>query len=113
MCTVTFIPLSDRVFITHNRDEQKSRTKALPPANYIINDQTVLFPKDSQGGGSWIGINKRGHSAVLLNGAFDKHIQAPSYRKSRGLILLDILASHDLLQTFQTIDLENIEPFTL
>ena len=113
MCTVTFIPLPDRIFITHNRDEKKVRSRALPPASFQVNGYTLLFPKDGQAGGSWIGVNENGHSAVLLNGAFEKHDPAPPYHKSRGLVFLDILASPDLLLAFQNIRLENIEPFTI
>jgi uncharacterized protein with NRDE domain len=113
MCTVTFIPLPDRVFITHNRDEKKARTRALPPATSRVNGYTLLFPKDGQAGGTWIGVNENGNTAVLLNGAFVKHVPAPPYRKSRGLVFLDILASADMLQAWQQIPLENIEPFTI
>src|ERR1700710_3142568 len=97
MCTVTFIPQGNRVFIAHNRDEKRSRGKALSPREYNINGHTLLFPRDSAAGGSWIAINKNGSAAVLLNGAFSKHAPPPFYRKSRGIVFLDVMASGDLL----------------
>ena len=35
------------------------------------------------------------------------------YRKSRGLIALDLIASKDILKTWQITDLTDIEPFTI
>lgn len=113
MCTVTFIPLTGHVFITHNRDEKQTRSKAITPKEYIINNNTLVFPRDSDAGGSWIAINKNGNAAVLLNGAFVKHVHEPPYRRSRGLSFLDIMCSSDLYLSFHKTDLSGIEPFTV
>ena len=83
MCTVTFIPVKKSVFITHNRDEQNLRTKALAPEHSLVHGTALLFPRDGKAGGSWAGMNEFGHAAVLLNGAFEKHLPKPPYRKSR------------------------------
>ncbi|MGL1516781.1 NRDE family protein, partial [Vibrio parahaemolyticus] len=48
------------------------------------------FPKDPDGGGTWIALKENGDVAILLNGAFENHIPAYPYRRSRGLIFLDI-----------------------
>lgn len=113
MCTVIFIPVKDNVYITHNRDEQKLRSRALPPAIYKVNGHRLLFPKDRKGGGTWIALNANGNAAVLLNGGFVKHDPLPSYRKSRGLVVLDIIAADDMVNLWKTYDLIHIEPFTL
>ena len=113
MCTVTFIPMNNKIFITHNRDEKSSRSKAIPPKQYTLNGYTLLFPRDSTAGGSWIASNKNGGAAVLLNGAFEKHQHQPPYRKSRGLAFLDIIAANDLYLSYQQTDLTGIEPFTV
>ena len=113
MCTVTFIPVNKSVFITHNRDEKNLRSKAIPPEFYQVNGSRLLFPKDGEAGGSWVGMNEHGHAAVLLNGAYENHIPTPPYRKSRGLILLDLLSSGDLAGSFKTLHLDKIEPFTV
>lgn len=114
MCTVTFIPATDgKIFITHNRDEKCVRAKAVPPQHYRINENDLLFPKDSQAGGSWIAVNEFGSACVLLNGGFVKHIPSPPYRKSRGLIFLELAASADIYNAYNQIDLNNIEPFTV
>src|SRR5688500_11806628 len=113
MCTVTFIPVNKTVFITHSRDEYNNRSKALAPEKSTIHGTDMIFPKDGKAGGSWAGLNEFGHAAVLLNGAFEKHHPSPPYRKSRGLIFLELLSSRDLLLSFQSMDFHKIEPFTI
>lgn len=71
------------------------------------------MPKDGQAGGTWMAIHNNGNAMVLLNGAYKKHRHSPPYRKSRGLIFLDIFDGHSPKAIFNTIDLSNIEPFTL
>ena len=74
MCTVTFIPTGDKYFITSNRDEKNTRKFAIPPSAYEFESGKIFFPKDGDRGGSWIAIHENGNAAVLLNGAFEKHI---------------------------------------
>ncbi|MCX2744593.1 NRDE family protein [Mangrovivirga sp. M17] len=113
MCTVSFVKASEGVEITSNRDETTLRSNAMAPATYIYKKKELIFPKDPQGGGSWIGGNKQGRMACLLNGAFDYHHHRPPYRHSRGLVLLDALATEDKDDFINNYDLNNIEPFTL
>lgn len=113
MCIVSFIPLRNKVLITHNRDEKSSRTKAAVPKEYIVHGHTLLFPRDGDSGGTWVACNKKGDAAVLLNGAFEKHTQQPPYRKSRGLVFLDIFAAGDSYLSYCNLDLTGIEPFTI
>lgn len=113
MCTVSFIPAGDRVFITSNRDEKIVRNKAIPPKQYISHNVKLLFPKDGEAGGTWIALRQNGNAVVLLNGGFQKHIPEPSYKKSRGLILIEIITAAEHLNHFKLMSLEQIEPFTL
>ena len=46
---------------------------------------------------------------MLLNGAATPHRRQPSYRQSRGLVLLDILDSSDPAQRFRELPLPGIE----
>jgi Transport and Golgi organisation 2 len=113
MCTVSFIPVNNTFFLTSNRDEKIIRKAAFAPAVHCVNDTNLLFPKDAAAGGSWICLNENGNAAVLLNGAFKKHISQPPYRLSRGIIFLDIIATANPVQTFLKINLLSIEPFTI
>ncbi|MGZ5254263.1 MAG: NRDE family protein [Flavitalea sp.] len=112
MCTVSFIPQGDRIYITSNRDEKSSRKAALVPEFYNMNTGRIAFPKDGHAGGTWIAIHENGNALVFLNGAEKKHEKKQSYRKSRGVILLELIDSEDPITIFRSIDLHNIEPFT-
>ena len=112
MCTVSFIPLADAVHITSNRDEKSTRLPAYPPATYHAGTGLTAFPRDADAGGSWIAMHERARAVVLLNGAFMSHQPSPPYRRSRGLILLDLIAEDDPAGHFSEFDLVGIEPFT-
>lgn len=113
MCTVTFIPTGNRVFFTSSRDEQAERPLALLPQMYEVNGRRILFPKDARAGGSWAAVNENGAAAILLNGAIKAHQPEPPYRKSRGLILLDLIAASSPADAFEEADFRGIEPFTV
>lgn len=112
MCTVTFVPIKNGICITSNRDEKVSRKKAISPQKTTINNKEITYPKDPQAGGTWFAHDNE-NVIVLLNGAQEKHISKGSYRKSRGLIVLDLISTDDVLSTWKLINLLNIEPFTL
>jgi uncharacterized protein with NRDE domain len=114
MCTVTFLPLDGKHFIlTSNRDEQRTRKKALPPQYHQVHGQQVCFPRDGQAHGTWIATSPQGFTLVLLNGAFESHIPHPPYRLSRGLMLLDFFRYNNPHAFASQYDFTGIEPFTL
>jgi hypothetical protein len=113
MCTVSFIPTRDQFFITSNRDEKISRKTAFAPTLKVHNGYPLIYPQDADAGGSWMVLKETGDAAVLLNGAFISHRPEPPYRKSRGIILLDIMATDRPSVSFTKINLQDIEPFTI
>lgn len=113
MCTVTYIPTGNGVLLASNRDERTDRAPAFPPAVYVAGNQRLIYPRDAQAGGTWIALKERHSAAVLLNGAFENHIRKPGYRRSRGLIMLDIFGAQGPSTYFRDLSLEDIEPFTL
>jgi uncharacterized protein with NRDE domain len=113
MCTVSFVASNDKIIITSNRDEQIIRPNAVSPKRYSNNGCNLIYPKDVKAGGTWFVVSESGNILVLLNGANIKHIVQPPYRKSRGLIVLDIISSSSPKDFWNEIDLDNIEPFTL
>lgn len=112
MCTVTYIPTKEGCIITSNRDEKITRDRALPPNEYQIEGKKITFPKDPKAGGTWIAHNET-KIVVLLNGAEEKHLPKPFYRKSRGLVVLELISAENSLQYWQSIGLTDIEPFTI
>lgn len=113
MCTVSFINNKKEIIITSNRDEKVVRPSAIPPKNYIKNGKNIIFPKDEKAGGTWFAVDAEGTILVLLNGGFKKHEVKLPYRKSRGLIVVEIISSDSPKDFWNKIDLNNIEPFTL
>ena len=113
MCTVSYLPIHNGAIITSNRDEKIGRSLALPPQWYVINGEKVLFPKDPDAEGTWIAMKPSGQMAVLLNGGWQKHQPVYPYRKSRGLVFLDIVSANDMFGGFRQADLHLIEPFTI
>ncbi|REG98133.1 NRDE family protein [Flavobacterium aquicola] len=113
MCTVSFVCSNDKVIITSNRDEKIIRPGAVPPKNYTVNGKNIIYPKDSKAGGTWYVVDEKGTVLVLLNGADKKHLVKLPYRKSRGLIVIEMIGSASPKDFWNGINLENIEPFTL
>ncbi|TRX22874.1 NRDE family protein [Flavobacterium franklandianum] len=113
MCTVSFVASNGKTIITSNRDEKVIRPSAIEPKNYLINNKNIIFPKDSKAGGTWFAVDESGTVLVLLNGANEKHHHRPPYRKSRGLIVLDMISSLSPIVFWKEIDLADIEPFTI
>jgi hypothetical protein len=113
MCTVSFFRSNNKIIITSNRDENINRPDAIPNQKEKIGDLAYFFPKDPQANGTWFIINNLGNAFVLLNGGEIKHVYNPPYSKSRGLILKELSTSQNIIFHWNSIDLFNIEPFTI
>lgn len=112
MCTVTFIPYNNRDFIlTSNRDEAPERETKLPKI-YTKRGVELLYPKDVLAGGTWIGASSLYRLVNLMNGGFKPHQRKPHYRKSRGLIVKDLLIASTVEDYLDSEDFTEIEPFT-
>ena len=114
MCTVTYLPLNHQSWLlTSNRDESPLRPALIPAVYEAGQDNRLLYPMDPLAGGTWIAVSGKARAGCVLNGAFERHDRKPPYRKSRGLILLDLFAHNDVDVFFRDYDLDNIEPFTM
>jgi uncharacterized protein with NRDE domain len=113
MCTVVFIPQKNKIIFASLRDESPVRPTAISPLVYTLDSVTILAPKDTLAGGTWLGINDQDNVIILLNGGFIKHKHTEPYKRSRGLIVNELLNSGSPLAEWGLLDLENIEPFTL
>lgn len=112
MCTVTYIPTANGAFLTSNRDECTDRAPAEPPVTRYAGD-ALTYPRDAQAGGTWITLKGWHDAAVLLNGGFMNHERKAAYRRSRGLVMLEIAEAPVPAEYFETMSLEGIEPFTI
>jgi uncharacterized protein with NRDE domain len=113
MCTVVYIPQIYGCYFASLRDESPVRVKAITPQIITNKEVSFIAPIDPEGNGTWIGTNEIGNVIVLLNGGFESHKQEKPYRKSRGLIVTELLATEMPVVEWSLMDLEGIEPFTL
>lgn len=113
MCTVVFIPKGDRYFFASLRDESPLRPKAVVPDIYKEGSAVILSPIDAMAGGTWLGVTESGSVIILLNGGFEKHERKANYRKSRGLIVAELLASNQPIVNWNLMDMHDVEPYTL
>lgn len=113
MCTVTYIPNKEGYLLTSNRDEKLDREPATQPIYKRVGEYLLLFPKDPLAGGTWIAQSDSGTTACLLNGAIEKHLSRPPYRKSRGIVVLDLFRYDSLAHFSREYNFNGIEPFTL
>ena len=68
MCTVSWTLSADGYHLFCNRDEKRSRARAVPPCIHTELKLQMVWPRDPEGGGTWIAVNSRGISLALLNG---------------------------------------------
>lgn len=113
MCTVSFYHDSAKTIMTSNRDEHINRPLALAPTKINTDAGVLVYPQDPLGKGTWFCIKNNGSIVVLLNGADKKHKHAPPYKKSRGLVVLDLIMADDASRYWNEADFEGIEPFTI
>jgi hypothetical protein len=112
MCTVTYIPSPCGYTLTQNRDEKHHRSPKEMSYGKAGNF-SIQYPQDKGAKGTWIFHRNDGLSVCLLNGAFANHTKLSAYKKSRGKIMLDLAKVPDFLSWYTSVDLKDIEPFTL
>jgi uncharacterized protein with NRDE domain len=113
MCTVVYIPNNGNNYFASLRDESPLRSKASMPQITRANEIQFIAPIDSFANGTWIGVNDINNVIILLNGGNENHSRNKTYRKSRGLIVLELLSSELPVVDWNLMDLKDIEPFTL
>jgi hypothetical protein len=117
MCTLVWG--SDRAgwWLCFNRDEQRSRARAEPPAIRKIDGAKVLAPLDPDGGGTWVAVNEHGLALVLLNRYGDASlVPRTGAQRSRGLLVLDLSAARSVREVekgLEKTDFTPYEPFHL
>lgn len=107
MCTVSFLPLplpSGGYLLATNRDESPVRGEALPPAWILAGGRRVLAPVDPDAGGSWVALDEDGRALCVLNGDRPAAAPPPVEPRSRGLLLLDLMADPRPASVWRALD---------
>lgn len=94
MCTVTVLRGPERVLVTMNRDERRTRAAEMAPRQAGGGGRPAwVGPADSEKGGTWFGASDRGITACLLNAysAGDLELLGRDDLPSRGAIIPGLL----------------------
>ncbi len=117
MCTVAVVACSGAGYIVaHNRDERRTRSRGIPPSEAGDPDARILCPRDPDGGGTWVVVNRAGLTLCLLNARDPAPERLPASPVSRGTIPLELTAASSLKQIRRLVaamDLTRYRPFHL
>lgn len=110
MCTVSWVHQTDGYHLLCNRDEKRTRGRALPPRIMKREGVHYIAPLDTDAGGTWLAVNERGVSFCLLNGGLG------GSGRSRGLIIPELAAATSVYECalrVKQLDLVPHAPFSL
>jgi hypothetical protein len=110
MCTLTFLPNEHGYVVGMNRDEQITRTHALPPAIF----GSAIYPHEPSTGGTWLAVNTNGLTLAILNKNQDGPL--PAKTRSRGEIIPALINSASLADVHRRLvefGFKGIWPFRL
>ncbi|MFN3464837.1 MAG: NRDE family protein [Terricaulis sp.] len=110
MCTLTILRENSRLLVTMNRDDIATREEA-PPHVWPNTDPDFVAPRDELAGGTWIGVNRHGVIACLLN----RYDAAPKGQLSRGDIVIEAMGGASIersLSAVTSLDLGAYSPFS-
>lgn len=93
MCTATWIRTEEGYEVFFNRDELRTRRPALPPRANERAGVAFLAPVDGDAGGTWLGVNELGVTVGIANGGRSERDERAAPFRSRGLLVMDLLAS--------------------
>lgn len=114
MCTISWLVSADGYEIFFNRDEQKTRAKALIPQQMDGPSCSALMPLDPQGNGTWFAVNDQGMSLALLNfyqGRMPKGRLISRGQIVRNGVMLD--SPKDVYRYISSLTLSKYAPFSL
>lgn len=116
MCTLTWLRSNSGYQVFFNRDELKTRQRAIPPCLHKASDINYIAPIDRDAGGTWISANQQGLTFCLLNNYQACHDLPDRNWISRGLLVRDLahLPSTDaVISALDSISMLSYRPFDL
>lgn len=115
MCTASWFATDAGYELFFNRDERRSRLRAVPPTADVREGLRVLAPTDADAGGTWLAVHEGGLGVALLN-AWHVTVEDRAAFRSRGLLVRDLASSATpevLAARLQAEDLARYRGFTL
>ncbi|MBC2605702.1 NRDE family protein [Pelagicoccus albus] len=114
MCTASWNIDKEGLRLFFNRDEQRTRSAAVPPRFFESEGVRYVAPIDPDGGGTWISVNEFGQVAYLLNN-YSKTTEGERF-KSRGELPIKLAACSqrsEALGIICSLKLTDYRPFFL
>ena len=108
MCTATWLRTEGRYEVFFNRDELHTRRPARPPTIMVRDGVRIVAPIDGDAGGTWLGANEHGVTIGVANGAATS---GGGPFRSRGLLVLDLLAGRDLADVERRFEAQSATPY--
>lgn len=115
MCTLSWLDSESGLEIFFNRDERDTRGPELPPRIEFSQGTRFISPRDSDQGGTWVGVNEHGLVGGLLNGYRSGDLELIDAR-SRGSLVVDAMAyadSESAVNALRVSDLSRFRSFVL
>ncbi|MFP4508518.1 MAG: NRDE family protein [Spirochaetaceae bacterium] len=118
MCTLTWTTGSGSggYELLFNRDELRTRRRALAPETALTDGVRYAAPTDRDRGGTWLGVNEYGVTHCILNSYRHGLGPASGSARSRGEIVRRVQSSTDPDHThalLSALELEDYPPFIL
>jgi len=116
VCTLTWFVKATGYELFFNRDERKSRSRAIAPKKFQQKTIHYLSPIDTDAGGTWIATNHFGITVCLLNYYQYEHKDLNQNWISRGELVKDFASTSNLRQAtedFEALDLSHYRAFRL
>ena len=113
MSIVTYFKRKEKIILTLYRDETEVNSMTIHPKIYFKKRKKTFYPKDIKTGGTWFVIDEFGNAIVLLNDTLQKNNEKNGDRKSRGVVVIELIESEKILESWKILDLLHVEPFTL
>lgn len=111
MCTLSWIPGLDGHVLMVNRDERRTRPRALPPSVLVVDGVSVLAPTDPEGGGTWVAVNSAGVTLALANRYHDTIPAERWHRVSRGRLVTSLASASGLEEIEARLAEERLQRF--
>jgi hypothetical protein len=114
MCTVSIVARRSGYLLAMNRDEQRTRARALPPKHFLSHGRSVISPSEP-GGGTWISLNDARVTFALINW-YSIKARVTGLPRSRGEIVNAVnsrTSPDEAAQILGQLPLKRINPFRL
>jgi len=122
MCTLTVIPMSDRLGrpagyrAVMSRDETRDRSPARPPETRDVGGARAVWPTDADAGGTWFAASERGLTLARLNVNLGEHEPPNRGVRTRGEIIPALIGrqkASEAAAELRSMNLDRYRPFRL